>query len=280
VWYQGTALNLSETQPADGSYIQLDTPIPKDYERIYVDYTFTPIISVVDEDSEVYGTDILRVIAPRFAEKGKTFEGSINAVSEVYNDTKDETYTVTLAQKEFIYLEDMGTWEVDDVLKVDYTYVQPFDFLLSGISARKRYESAYVIDQAEATLVTPYWAQIGPNDLLTALAHEVPAYAVIDPTFTEGNDEIANYFDVSRITHCIDLDGNEYTVGTNLSLYGRNEIKWITAKPTKKYTVHFTYHPTYTALTTYDTARYGENKSFVNRINLMLYDKVSKEVSF
>jgi hypothetical protein len=281
VWKSGTSLSLG-TQPGDGSYIQLATPFPRNYERIRVDYQFNPTISVIDENSEVYDTNTLRVIAARFVDKGQDYEGSIDSVSRVYNVDKAETYTVTLAQKEFIYLENMGTWADGDVLQVDYVYLQPFDFLLHSISSKRRYESAYIQDQADATLVSPYWAQIAPNDIITSLSAKLPAYAVIDPAATgaAGNDVVVNYYDLSDLTHCIDVSGAQYVVGTDLVLYGRNEIQWLTTKPTVKYTVHFRYHPTFTGLTTYDTARNSENKSFVNRTNVMLYDKVSGEVSF
>lgn len=280
VYRQGNTLTLAGTQPSDRSYIQLQSPYPRNYQRIRADYDYTPIVSVTDENSEVYGTNTLRVIAARFATEGREFEGSIDQVTRVYNATKDETYTVELAQKEFIHLEDMGTWTSGDTLEVDYTYLKPFDFLLHSISQRRRYESNYVIDQADATLVTPYWAQIAPNDLITALAVEIPAYSVIDPTHSGGNDEIGDYYDISRITDVIDSNGTSHTVGVDLELYGRNEIRWISPKPTVRYSVHFLYHPTYVALTSYDTARHSENKSFVNRTNVMLFDKVNREVTF
>ncbi len=281
VWLGTTSLTLG-SQPADGSYIQLATPYPKNYRRLLADYTFTPVVEVTDEDSEVYGTNLLRVIAPRFTEKGRTFEGSIDGVTSVYNDTKDETYTVSSFNKEFIYLSAMGTWEVNDVLEVDYTYVQPFDFLLHSLSQKRRYERAYVIDQADATLVTPYWAEVAPLDLLTALSMELAGYAVVDPTQTAGNDVLRDVFDLSKLLDVIDQSGTEYTtgVGNNVELYERNEIAWNVSKPTVPYTVHFMYHPTFAALTTYDTARTSENKSFVNRSNMMLRDRMTGEVTF
>jgi hypothetical protein len=85
---------------------------------------------------------------------------------------------------------------------------------------------------------------------------------------------------LAEITDVIDKNGVEYAVGTDIELYGRNEVKWLTSKPVVNYTVHFLYHPTFTALTTYDTARHSENKSFVNRTNVMMYDKISREISY
>lgn len=280
VWQQGTQLTVSGTQPADRSHVQITTPWPKAYKRLRIDYDFDPIISVTGEDSEVYDTNLLRVRDARFLTEGRTFEGSVEAVTRVYNATKDETYTVASFQKEFIYLESMGTWQSGDVLEVDYQYLKPFDFLIHSISQKRRYESPYVIDSADATVVTPYWADIAPNDLLTALAVEIPAFSVVDPSHSVGNDEIGDYFDISRLTQIIDANGTEYIPGTDVIVHGRNEIKWLVSKPTVKYTAHFLYHPTYVALLTYDTARHAENKSFVNRVNVMMFDKINREVTF
>lgn len=281
VWKGETLLSLG-SQPSDGSYIQMDTPYPRTYKRLKVDYTFSPIIEVTDEDSTVYDETnfVLRVVDAQFLDKGKTYEGSIDGVTRVYNVDKDETYTVTSFQKEYIYLSAMGTWASGDVLEVDYTYLQPFDFLLHSISERRRYESAYVLDSADATLVAPYYCQVSPHDLITALSNELLGYAIIDPTHSQGNDEVRDYFDLSKIIAILDMSGIEYDpVAGDVELFGRNEIKWNVTKPTVKYTVHFQYHPTFTALMTYDTARTSENKSFVNRINVMLRDKIN-EVTF
>lgn len=282
VYRKNVALPLSSTQPADGSYVQLDPPYPKRYEVLTIDYIFSPIDSVTDEDSEVYGTNVLRTTGSRFVEKGKAFEGSVVSVSRVYNVTKDETYTVVEAIKEYIYLTDMGTWASGDVLEVDYTYVKPFDFMLTGVTGRLRYEQPYVLDDADAILVTPYWAQPAPDDLFTAMAQEQIGRAIIDPTTSAGNDTVSAYFDLSRLLRVIDRNGNDRTVGpgNDVEVYGRNELKWNVSKPAIPYVVQFTYHPTYTALTNLHTLRNSENKAFVNRVSVKMFDHVHDKVVY
>ncbi len=271
---------LATTQPLDNSYIQLKAPYPRSYQRLTVNYKFDPVYSVENENSEVIGNNTLRVTGASFVDRGSVYYGSIVDVSRVYNTTRDETYVVSEAQKEFIYLADMGTWQENDILEVDYTYIKPFNFMLHSISQKRRYVEAYVLDQADATLVTPYWAQVTPNDLITALSSTLAGYSIIDPTVFVGNDKINDVFDLAEITNIIDLNGNEYTPGTDVIVYGRNELKWLVTKPSVRYTVHYMYHPTFAGLTTYDTARTSENKSFVNRLNLVLRDRFSKENSF
>ena len=282
IYYKTTLLDLDPVQPSDRSYIQLAPPYPKLYRILVADYSFSPLVSVVSENSEVYAEDILRVIAARFDEKGKSFEGSIESVSRVYNSTKDETYTVVSATKEYITLESMGTWEVGDILEVDYTYVRPFNFLLSGVSGRIRYEQPYVLNESDAILVTPYWAQTSPDDLLTALSQEQIASVVVDPSIASGNDVVTAYYDLSRLLRVIDRSGKDYSVGpgNNVEIFGRNELKWNISKPAISYTAQFTYHPTYTALTDLHTLRNAENKAFVNRVGVKLFDRLHSKVVY
>lgn len=274
---KGVILPLSGSQPADGSYVQLESPYPKAWERLYIDYDFTSVITVTDEDSPVIGINTLKTIATQFTSKGKTFEGSIKEVSEVYNVTRDETYTVVDAIKEYIYLQDMANWQSGDVLKVDYEYVKPSAFLLVGINERMRYTQAYVMEEADALLVVPYYVKVSSTDIFTALASDQEASVVIDPTTGSGNDEINGYFDVSKLGFVIDKSGVEYIVGTDLELYGRNEVKWNITKPTVSYSVSFLYHPTFSALLSLPSLRNAENKSFPNKINLKLFDRTSGE---
>ena len=277
---QGVELVLAGSQPPDGSYIQVDPPYPKAWQEVFVTYQYSPLISVVDEDSAVVDTNTLRTIATRFAYRGKSFEGSIDSVSRVYNVDKDKTYTVVVATKEYIYLAGMDAWSSGDVLEVDYEYVKPFQFLLLGISEKLRYERPYILENAQATLVTPYWAKPAPDDLFTMLSGEQYGSVVIDPTHSVGADVVRNYYDLDRLVEIIDVYGKEYVIGTDVELFGRNEIKWNIAKPTGNYSVQFTYHPTYIALVEFPTIRNAENKSFVNRIQLMQYDHTSDKVQF
>ncbi len=283
VYRQGTILTMAASQPSSGAYAQLDPTYPQQWEKITMDYRYDPDISITDEDSEVYGTNILRTVATQFSEKGKDFEGSVKSVSRVYNSTKDETYTVNSAIKEYIYLSAMGTWESGDVLEVDYIYQKPFNFLLIGITPRMRYEQPYVLETADAILITPYWAQVAPDDMLTALAVEQIGRVVIDPVVTAGTtDEILSYYDLSRLLRVIDTAGVEYTVGPskNVEIFERNFLQWNITKPVVKYTAQFTYNPTFTALNALHTLRNSENKAFVNRISVKQFDRVSDRIEY
>lgn len=283
VYKGGVPLALASIQPSDRSYVQLAEPYPKPWEILYIEYEYDPDISVLSEDSEVYGPNILRVIAPRFSERGKKFEGSIKSVSRVRNITKSETYTVSAAFKVYIHLDSMGTWVPSDVLEVDYVYQKPYPFMLTGITPKIRYSSAYVLDSSDSILVTPYWAQVSPDDLFTAMAVEQIGKAVLDPSTAPGaNDVISAYYDISRLLRVVDRNGKEYSTGPgrDVDVYGRNELKWNIEKPSIPITAQFTYHPTYIALDQMQTLRNSENKAFVNRIGLKQFDRLHDKVEY
>lgn len=282
VYHRGVVVPLAAVQPVDGSYIQLEVPYPREYEVLTVDYIYDPDISVVSENSEVYSTNTLRVIAPLFSEKSKDFEGSIKTVTRVRNVTRNLTYTVKSAVKVYIYLNAMPSWVSGDVLEVDYVYQRPYAFLLTGISPKIRYQQPYVLESAEAILMTPYWAQVAPDDLFTAMAVEQTGRAVVQPSVSAGNDVISAYYDLSRLLRVIDTSGREYTTGAgkDVEIFGRNELKWNIAKPSVPYTAQFTYHPTYTALDQMHMLRNSENKAFINRVSVRQFDKVHDKVEY
>ena len=282
VYRKGEPLDLATVQPADGSYVQLDPPYPKPWQVLTVDYDYNPDISIVGENSEVYGPNLLRVRSPRFSEKGKHFEGSIKSVSRVHNATRAETYTVGTSFKVFIYLEGMGTWQSGDVLEVDYVYQRPYPFMLIGITPKIRYQQPYVLEMADAILITPYWAQVAPDDLFTAMAVEQTGRAVMNPEVTSGNDVVGAYYDISRLLRVVSKDGHEYTTGPgrDVEIFERNELRWNVTKPAVPYTAQFTYHPTYTALDQMHTLRNSENKAFANRVSVKQFDRVHDRVEY
>lgn len=254
------------------NYISINPPYYKPYQQLIANYEFTPKATVEGENSEVIGENTLRTIASRFTEKGKEFESSIDTVSRVYNVTKEENYTVSTFAKDYIYLSSMGNWEPGDVLEVDYTYVYPFYFIISGVTAKMKYDKPYIMDEADAILVAPSWAKLSSDDFYTALSQELYSRVIVNPSSSLGNDIIKNVFDLSRILHLEDTLGNEYKEGTNFVIYDRNQIKWITVKPATNYALEYAYHPTYKAIGNMATVRNAENKEFVNKINIKLFN--------
>lgn len=276
-------LELALVQPLNKRYIQLADPrAVAPYERLYVNYQFNPNKKVVAENCPVVKNNVLYANGTKVEFKGRSFNGSVSEVTRVYNITKNQPYTVTGFSKQYIYLLNMGTYSPGDVLEVDYSYQEPYPFLIHSLSQKKRYESAYVIDQADAVCQSSYYYDIRPNDLVTSLAMELPGSMIVDPRVSgpSAPDTVSDAFDIAKLTGLVDSTGREYNINTDVSLLGRNELVWNIPKPLTRYTVQYLYNPTFVGLTTYDTARFSENKSFVNRINVSLRDKMNKEVSF
>lgn len=280
VTHQGVVQTLG-IQPIDGAYVVLANRLPG-YYRLIIDYEFDSILSVEDEDSTKSGLNTLQTVATLTTHHGQQVEGTVASVSKVYNVTRDENYDVLSFYKEYIYLDNMGSWQTGDIMEVSYTYVNPFNFVISGVSPKMRYSGVYIADEADAILLTPYWAKISPDDLFTALTQEQNGQLIIDPDVVGvgGPDVIRNCFDVARLSTVVDVYGNYYNIGTDVVLHERNQILWLTTKPTVKYAVEYYYHPTYRALTNFQTLRHAENKDFVNKVNLKLFDRMSGEVTF
>lgn len=278
VFHKSTELSIATIQPNLSAYIQLNPPYPKRFEALFVNYEFTPLVSITNENSIVIGTNTLQVTSSQFIDKGKVITGSLNSVTKVKNVTKNKTYTVSSFAKNLIYLTDMESWISGDVLEVDYVYMQPVLGMMYHVSPKMRYDKAFVLEESDAILVVYSYMKVGPNDLFTALAENPLGTMIINPKLKPGNDIISRQFDISNIIDIIDKNGVVYDVSTSVELYGRNEIKWKVTKPTVNYTVQFTYHPTYIALRTEPTIRNAENRDYANRINMMLYEKFSNRV--
>jgi hypothetical protein len=277
---------LAVSQPADKSYIQMEYPWLHAYERIYVNYHFDPNITLSKGNGKMVRSDYPTIVpdALKVEFKGREYHGSISSVTKVYNKTTDYTYIVTGFAKENIYIQNAGDGNPSDgdVLEIDCVYQSPYPFLVHSVSTKLRYEAAYIIDQADAVVQSAYYYDIGPNDLITALAMEIPGYSIVEPTVAGPGypDSISDVFDIARLTGIVDATGKEYNIYTDVQLVGRNEIVWLVTKPIIRYTVKYMYNPTFVGLTTYDTSRFSENKAFVNRLNAMIRDRMTKEITF
>jgi len=254
--------------------ILLAEPYPERWRNLFVDYEYDLTQSVTGENSTVITTNLLQVNVGNVTVEGRRYSSCLQSVTRVWNVTRSESYTVTGFDLDYVFLSGMGTWVSGDVLEVDYTYVAAVNFLISGVSPKLRYEKPYIHEQAEAVLVTPYWAKVGVGDLLTALAQEMLGQAVVHPGITgAGHDDVVPaYWYLTRLVSVVDVYGHEYSVGTDVILVGLNTIRWLTTKPTTPYSLEFYYSPTWVALTSFQSIRTAENKAFVNRVSVMQYD--------
>jgi hypothetical protein len=278
VFLRNIPLQLSATQPDDGSYIQLEKPYPERYSKLLVNYQFNPKITIINELALIPGTNVLKAVSVFSYINGRNIPGTIAKVNQVRNITKSLDYTLNVSSfsKEFIFMNSMPSYSSGDEISISYEYIKPWIFLIEGIAPKKRYENAWILENAVATIVTPYYCQMSPNDVITALSGELQGFEILNPN-QSGLDIIKSYFDVSRITRIIDKSGKIYDP-SNVTLFERNKLIWNVTKPTVAYTVHFFYYPSYSLLQEYGTTRTAENKQFVNRYTLALLDKVNSNI--
>ena len=274
VYWQSALLSVGAYS---GQTINLDSPYPPACSRVKVNYQFSPKLSILSENSEVVAEKILKTSSSLTTSQGQSFYGAITAVSRVYNVTRDEDYTVSGFRHNLIYLSAMGTWQIGDILEVDYQYVKPYSFIINSVSEKMRYERGYVLPEADAILITPNWARVSPDDVFIALAQQQVASVIVDPRITAGNDIISQFFDISAVERIVDSTGADIAI-TSVLVENRNEIRWLVAKPALPYSIELRYHPSYRALVSKSSLRNAENKNFVNRVNLKLMDRLSEEI--
>ena len=299
----GTAKIPVTISVVDGKQrINIDPPnIPPEFDVVYMDYSFNPTKKVENGGGVVLDetNGVINIQVPVRTLYGKQIEGRLLEVSAIRFDSDDENVpeqTLDLATNverfEAGYLIDHDnvkietpsqltdaialatTNDADYRIEVDYTYTEPFQFLISNISERQRYTSPYITKEADASLTVPSWVRISPNDLFTVLAAEQISDEVLRPR-ARRNDIIRGAWDVVRVLEIQDMNGNSYPE-TAVEIQGRNELKWLVEKPNVPYSVQFLYNPTYVAIESYPSLRTAENKQFPQKINLKKWTRTSE----
>lgn len=277
VWHQKQTIPISVTQPSPWNYIAFDPPYPEIWNTLLVDYQFSPLVTVTGENSQVVGTNTLQTIATRQISVGQDYSSTIDSVISVQNVTHPATYTVASTSRDFIFLSGMPGYVSGDTLSVNYTYVIPYNFVITGMNMKMEWLSPYEMENADALLIAPGWAKISSGDLFTPLSAVQNDSQIIDPRQTgpSAMDTVKNVFDIKSISQIILYTG----VAANPSdyqLFGRNQINWISNKPTQPYTVQYQFNPTFVALPNIQSLRYAENKVLANRTILKNYNKASQ----
>ena len=184
-------------QLSDGVLEITGDDIPPEYDFIFLDYSFSPTRTVVNGMGSVENAamGIIHVDVPVKVLNGKRIYGRLITVSSVRIDSDDPGFSersLTVASTISDIFEADSLLEYDNVkletpsqltdaiaeatnlgaeyrIEVDYTYTEPFRFLISNISEKQRYTSPYITKEADAMLTVPSWARISPNDLFTVL---------------------------------------------------------------------------------------------------------------
>lgn len=255
----------------------VDQAYPNIGEVISVDYRYDTEKHF--EGEVTYQTPGICVvpIAPIFLKGGGQVLGDLTRIISCRNETKAEDYTVLSFSRNEVYIDvSEGEPDPDDVIKINAYYVDPYLFMLMGVSEKKVWTDPFVASQGDAVMTVMYNVFIGEGDLIVQLVGEQRASAVLD-ALAVGVDAELPAFDVSRILRIDDASETVYVYGTDYILKRGNQIEWLAGgtKPTGKYSVQFLYHPTFRVFNVKPSVRTPENLYMPRKVSLQIYDKVN-----
>jgi len=252
---------------------------------IKVTYKYYIPESVTDEDSTSDGTYVITTTGTEIDVTRNTSNpfhvyGDIFKITRVYNVTQDETYTVSSFRKTKITLVSTGGAPsaplTDDVLEVDYEWIQPIQVGIRRIEpkyATVKWGVDLKVGDIEGTFPGGYHCQRGN---IVSLLSTVLTESKVIKRGAGSTDELP-FFDCDEIIgDIIDVNGVVYT-SADFTLSTYNDLVWSSTKPAEgiKYTVQIRYHPSYTLYKQDTSMLSAENKRWPQNWQLRLFDKVT-----
>ena len=212
------------------------------------------------------GRGIIRVPIVGHSTLRGDFIGELLEITSVTNETRSEEMNVISFWEDLI-LTDSYAEETDEITAV-CKYIKPLEFLISGISQKQRYESSFVVPEADMQLTVPGYYYIGQGDIITQLKAEQLASVA-----GNGNGEFhaLPFFHVRSIISIRDKFGKIEDV----IIVRNNEIKWGARVP-EKFSINLTYNPSYAVLADLPQLRYAENKVLPRKVMLKQWDLYSR----
>lgn len=263
---------------------------PSPWQTISVDYQYS-IEKEFSGEVEYKGAGICKVpLQPVFLKKSGGFVvGDILYVVTCNNVTKGINYTslvVGINRDELYLVFANPSQEPDDgdVITAVVKYIDPFAFMLMGVSEKMRWADAYVITGGDAVMTVPYNVYIGDGDVIVQLIGEQRGSAVfsahppVPPAPAASWYDELPAFDVSRVLFIRDSTNQIFTEYQDFVLKRGNQIHWLetaTVVPTGNYTVSFLYHPAFKVFGTKPSVRTPENLRMPRKVNLSVFDKVN-----
>ena len=253
--------------------------LPNQNEVIGVNYTYSTKKEWVKGPGRYIGGGVLVVDLPAVMTiETEQVRGDIIKPHTVYNATNDWNYAVKSWWKNEIYLnvtEDDPVPLSTDIWELDLSYIDPVKLMLNNISAKQRWEGAYIAQQGEAGITVPYEYYIGVGDLFVQLVGEQRGSSLLIQT--ENFEQVLPAFDVTKLLTIEDGTGTNYLPGTDYVIHAGNRLKWVTggSKPSGTFSCTFLYHPAFRINNIAPTVRTPENLKMPRRANLEMFDKVN-----
>lgn len=245
-------------------------PLPTHYHEMRVSYYFDRYEKVVADRVKVYpSTKTLVTTQTRFNGAYRNSNvtnahGDLAIITRIYDLAQDHTYTNYTFRKNIISLGSSEPTPTENSIEVDYFYV-PVSFVLAmdleSMTDKEKWTSNIL--SGDVRMAVKHWFELSEGDLITVLSSEFYQDAIITKS-TVGYDKL-NEFDIVRLDdEIIDENGAKYRKNVDYYLRPFREIVWFGAQPNAglKYSVRFSYRPTYKIFMKNPVPNNLENKNY------------------
>lgn len=200
--------------------------------------------------------------------------GDIALVTEVKNIVTGYIYKDYTFRKNVIQIGSREPKPVQGQIVVSYHFVEPTLVLPQSLDTTNEKDNWNTDMTAGRVMIgMKYWYEISEGDLITLLAVELYKDVIITHNASTGVDKL-NEFDIVRLDdEIIDEDGIHYINNVDFVLKPFRDIAWMGKQPKqgKKFSVRFSYRPTYIVFLNNPTPNALENKKYPTLVNAKYY---------
>lgn len=225
------------------------------------------------------GFGVVQASLPAEVVSEGVFVGLITEVTQLYNVTKDKPIQVLSFWEDKLLIAD--TPDSTDILQITCKYIKPIKFLIVSVKGREerghvgrsralRDERIAAFQDFDATLTFPGYVRVGSGDLLTLLKAEQQTTAV--GAYTANTYQLP-FFHVRSVVRIQDKHGQ---IG-DVAIIRNNELQFNGREPDGKFSLSYTYVPTFVVSGETPSLRYGENKAFPKVVGLKRFDSTSRK---
>ena len=215
------------------------------------------------------GRGIIRATIPPLIEEDGEFLGEIIKVDYVRNNTKNRDINI-LDYWDDLILTDSSIGE-DDELEIKCDYLEPFDFLLQSISFKQKKEMVLAGQTADMMMTIPGNIVIGSSDIIMLIKPVQMISAV-------GTFKDPYRLPAMSVREIIRLE-DEFGLIEDAEIIRNNEIKWNSRKPTGRFSISYTYSPTFRVDDDLPSLRYSGNKVLPKKLMLKKWDLETRNTS-
>jgi len=210
------------------------------------------------------GNGIIKVSIPSESSLQGDFIGEITKVNSATNTTQQTNINVLDFWDNRILTD--SSVEESDSIEVDCEYVMPVTFSVSNLSFKQKKENFMANQVGELQAIIPTFYEVGTGDMVTLLR------ATQKMATVSTMDKRLPVFYAKSIIRIEDELGKI----EGATIIRNNEIAWGDRKPTGRFSISFTYNPTYLVDDDIPDPRHAENKNFPRKVILKRFELESK----